>query len=100
MEGAAAAPARPAPATRGAGLAGACVVPRALYERRDVVVVELAGFRAESRSAVGAAAARVPLERGWIDHWSRVFQVAHRYRPAAIVHTVNVMDVAYLNRNP
>ncbi|MBA3413643.1 MAG: NAD(P)-dependent oxidoreductase [Chloroflexia bacterium] len=86
--------------TGGAGFAGAYIVRRLLDDGYEVVVYDLADFRPESRFVVGDDASRVPLERGSIDNWPRLFEVVQTHRPAAIVHTASVMDIPFLDANP
>lgn len=91
---------QPVLVTGGAGFSGSYIVRRLLDEGRDVVVYDYADYRPESRFVIGDDAARVPFERGEIQTWPRLVEVVQRYRPQAIVHTANRMDIPFLNRNP
>lgn len=86
--------------TGGAGFAGSYVVRRLLDDGCDVVIYDQGEFRPESRFVVGPDVDRLPLERGAIEVWPRLFDVIQRYRPGAVVHTANVMDIGLLDRNP
>ena len=66
----------------------------------DVVVFDLADYRAESRFVIGDAVERVPLERGSIDDWPRILEVFLRHRPGAVIHAGGIMDVAFLGEHP
>jgi nucleoside-diphosphate-sugar epimerase len=86
--------------TGGAGFAGGYVA-RALLDRGyDVVVYDVADFRAESRFVLGERADDVRLERGSIDDWPRVVSVFLDHRPSAVVHAGGVMDVVFLDEHP
>ena len=91
---------RPVLVTGGAGFAGSYIVRRLLDEGHRVVVYDLADLRPESRFVIGPEADGVPVERGSIDSWPRLFEAVQRHRPRAIVHTANVMDIGHLDRNP
>jgi nucleoside-diphosphate-sugar epimerase len=91
---------RPVLVTGGAGFAGSYIIRQLLDDGYDVVIYDLGDFRPESRFVIGADVSRIPLERGSIDVWPRLFEVIQRYRPGAIVHTASVMDIGLLDRNP
>ncbi len=91
---------KPVLVTGGAGFAGSYIIRQLLDDGYEVVVYDLGDFRPESRFVVGADADRIPLERGSIDLWPRLFEVVQRYRPGGIVHAANVMDTGLLDRNP
>jgi nucleoside-diphosphate-sugar epimerase len=91
---------RPVLVTGGAGFAGSYIVRQLLDDGFEVVIYDLGEYRPESRYVIGPDVDRIPLERGSIDTWPRIFEVVQRYRPGAIVHTANVMDIGLLDRNP
>ncbi|MDQ3410562.1 MAG: NAD(P)-dependent oxidoreductase [Chloroflexota bacterium] len=86
--------------TGGAGFSGSYIVRRLLDDGYEAVIYDLGDFRPEARFVIGDAAGRIPLERGGIETWPRLFEVVQRYRPRAIVYTASVMDIGHLNRNP
>jgi nucleoside-diphosphate-sugar epimerase len=90
---------RPVLVTGGAGFAGSYIVRQLLDHGWEVVVYDLADFRAESAYLVGRATP-VVLERGSIDDWPRVLEVALRHRPSAVVHAGGVMDATFLDEHP
>src|SRR5262245_44576679 len=93
-------PDKPILVTGGAGFAGSYVIRQLLDDGYDVVVFDLGDFRPESRFVIGGDVDRLPLERGSIELWPRVFEVIQHYRPGAIVHAASIMDIGLLNRNP
>jgi len=88
---------RPVLVTGGAGFAGSYVTKALLDRGYEVVVLDLADFRTESRYVIGQ---EVPLERGSVDDWPRTLEVMLAHRPSAIVHAGGSLDVAYLDQHP
>jgi nucleoside-diphosphate-sugar epimerase len=91
---------RPVLVTGGAGFAGSYVVCDLLERGYEVVVYDVADYRAESRFVIGEGIGEVALERGSIDDWPRVLEVFLRHRPSAVVHAGGIMDAAYLDEHP
>jgi UDP-glucose 4-epimerase len=86
--------------TGGSGFAGSYIVRELLDRGCEVVNLDLADYRQESRFTIGDGIASVPFERASIDDWPRVMEVFLRHRPHAVVHAGGIMDVEYLDRHP
>jgi nucleoside-diphosphate-sugar epimerase len=86
--------------TGGAGFAGSYVARRLLDDGYDVVVLDVADYRAEARFVIGDAIDRIPFVRASIDNWPAVLAVVQEHQPAAIVHPAGIMEIATLERHP
>ncbi len=73
---------RPVLVTGGAGFAGSYIVRQLLDDGYDVVVYDLGEYRPESRYIIGEAVDRIPLERGSIEMWPRIFEIVSATAPA------------------
>lgn len=91
---------RPVLVTGGAGFAGSYVIAELLARGYDVVCLDVADFRPESRFVLGEIADRVLFERGSIEDWPRVLEVMLAHRPRAVIHAGGMMDTAFLDRHP
>jgi nucleoside-diphosphate-sugar epimerase len=93
-------PRGPVLVTGGAGFAGSHVIKDLLDAGYEVVCLDLADFRSESRFLLGARAESVTLERGSIDDWPILVDAFMRHQPTAVVHAGAIMDTAYLDSHP
>ncbi len=86
--------------TGGAGFAGGYVVRALLEADYEVVVLDIAPFRAETRFVIGERIDDVVFEQGSIDNFPRVLEVVQKHAPWGIAHVGGNMDLGYLDQNP
>src|SRR3954447_9243869 len=86
--------------TGGAGFAGSYVTRELVDDGYEVVCLDLADHRAESRFLLGSRLRAGAFERASIDDWPAVLDAFMRHRPAAVVHAGAIMDTAFLDSHP